>query len=97
MKRKTKISNLILDIYRELYRQATPCADFDKLVNSAKLDEKGKKVINYNDYEIEDWKMDKIVKEMTSRKSCGMILKEWEVKAIRFEVYLGCSPRTKQK
>lgn len=94
MKRKNKIEELILNIYRELYKASTPQADFDKLMSEAAFNERGEKEIPFMDYEIEEDRMERIVEYMLSRKSCGMILKGYEKRGIRFNVYLGCSPKT---
>ena len=96
MKRQERLIRLVYNIFRELYKQATPSADFDELVENATLNERGEKVIPFNDYEIEREKMDEIYKRMTSRKESGMILSEWEKRSVSFQVYLGCSPKTKQ-
>ena len=50
--------------------------------------------VPFNAYEIKGKTMDKIVNRMTSRKSCGMILKKHELDSIKFNVYLGASPKT---
>jgi hypothetical protein len=95
MKRREKIDNLILDIYRELYKKATPPADFDKLVENATLNERGQKEIPFMDYEIEDSVMNDILRTMTTRKACGMILNTHEKRLINFQIILGCSPKSK--
>lgn len=96
MKRIDRLTELVYDIYRELYKNATPKGDFDELVANALINDRGEKEIPFNDYEICSYKMEDIVDEMMKRKSCGMILKPHEKKSIRFQVYLGCSPKNKK-
>lgn len=83
-----KIEQLIWDIYRDLYKNSTPSVNFDELVENATLNERGEKVIPFMDYYIDQDKMDEIVESHLKRKR----LSEWEIKGIKFQVYLGCSP-----
>jgi hypothetical protein len=52
-RRQTKLYNLVMDCYRELYREATPSADFDELVKNAPINDEGQKMIDFNAYEID--------------------------------------------
>jgi hypothetical protein len=90
--RVDKMTKIVLDIYRELYKNSTPSADFDKLVEEAEYNEMGERVIPYMDYEIEKEKFDEIVET----KLKGVKLNKWYKRSIRFNVYLGCSPTYKK-
>lgn len=96
MRRTNKIHNLVLEIYRELFKQAEPSADFDELLESASINEHGQKVIPFDDYLIDEEVMEETIVNMMKRKNCGMILKPFEKRSILYNVYLGCSPKYKQ-
>ena len=84
--------DIIMDIYRELYMNATPSADFDKIVENAEVVD-GIKQIPYDEYEIEEEMLEAILrKHLTINKVNGRMKS-----AIRFEIMLGCSPKTKRK
>ena len=48
-----KQEEVIFSIYRELFYKSTPSADFDKLVEAARINKHGQKVIDYDAYEID--------------------------------------------
>lgn len=89
----SKADKIMLDIYRELYKNSTPAADFDELMERAEMNDRGEKVIHYMDYEIEKEKFDEIVES----KLKGSKLDEWWKRGIRFNIYLGCSPAYKSE
>lgn len=85
-----KLNEIILDIYRELYANCTVPCDFDKLVEEAEIGDDGRKIIPYDEYEIDDDLMQSIVeKKMSAHR-----LKKWEKDKVRFNVYLGVSPKS---
>ena len=84
--------DIIMDISRELYMNATPSADFDKLVENAEVVD-GIKQIPYDEYEIEEEILEAILRKHFIINKVNGRMKS----AIRFEVMLGCSPKTKQK
>ncbi len=80
----------LLECYRRLFKQATPSADFDLLCENATLDEQGRKIIPFLDYELEDGKFKQIISE---------VIKEYKIKpsrkkAFELTILLGCSPKT---
>lgn len=84
----------ILHTYRELYANATPPANFSKLLDEAPLNEHGQKVIDFMAYEIEREVHDKIMDDAIKMfKIKHKILKN----AFKFTIDLGCSPRIKKK
>lgn len=91
MRLDEKLNKVIHDIYRELYNNSTPKADFDKLVEEAELDSEGRKIIPFMNYEIEQEKMDEIIDKHCKENA----LNKRFIDIIKANVYLGCSPRTK--
>lgn len=92
-KKKKELKDVLFDIYRELYSKSTPSADFDELYETAPLDEMGRKVIDFTSYEIDGDLMDEIIKKHCKENR----LRKIEINSIRFNVYLGCSPKTRRK
>lgn len=92
-RRKKDLSSILHDVYVDLYKNAEPSEDFDYLVENAAIGDDGKKIIPYNDYEIDDTIMDNIVNYHIK----GNKLSESDASSIRFYAYLGCSPRSKPK
>ena len=92
MKMQNKEEKIILDIYRELYRESTPSADFDLLILNAPLNELGQKVIDFNAYEIHPDKMEDILDKHLSNR--GLYKRRRE--DLRSYIYLGCSPKYKK-
>jgi len=84
-----KLKQKVLDIYTEMYAQATPPANFQDLMDNAEINERGQKVIPYNDYTLDAKIGDEII-----RKHCRWLRKR-DKKAIEFEIYLGVSPKFK--
>lgn len=78
------------DIHVDLYAQADPPADFDELVRNAKVDEDGRKHIDYDSYYLPIEKYDEIINKHINEARPK--LKEWEKRALRQHVYLGCGP-----
>lgn len=78
-----------MEIYRQMYKEAKPRADFDKLMKegiTAKL----------------DWFMKYYLSQRRQEEIIGEICRKYKInknekKRIMFEVYLGCSPRGVKK
>lgn len=92
-RKKKSLKNIVFDIYRELYENSEPKADFDILVENAEIMSDGRKYIPYNDYEIDGDLMDEIINKHIIRNR----LNKFDKQAIRIEILLGCSPKTKFK
>lgn len=92
-RKKKTLKDIAFDIYRELYLNSFPSADFDFLVESAEIMEDGRKNIHYENYEIDGDLMDEIVERHLKVNK----LNQRERQAIKFEIYLGASPMTKRK
>jgi hypothetical protein len=91
--KKNKLEEAVMECYRELYKAATPSADFDKLVEEAPLNKHGQKEIDFMAYEIDADLMEDIV---------NGIIKKYKIKpdkmisTFRGAIYLGASPKTKR-
>lgn len=83
----------VLDIYRELYANATPKADFDELVKNAIIDSEGRRVIPFMDYEIDSDLMENIIDKHCKKHRFNKHV----TNQVKIEVYLGCSPTSKRK
>lgn len=90
--KETKIQKIIWDIYKELYANSEPKADFNELVNSAEKNEKGEKIIPFENYFIEQELMDEIIEKHLKNKRLTKLAKN----SIRVNVYLGVSPVSKK-
>ena len=90
--KETKIQKIVWDIYRELYANSEPKADFDELVNSAEKNEEGQKIIPFENYFIEQELMDEIIEKHLKNKRLTKLAKN----SIRVNVYLGVSPMSKK-
>ena len=89
-RRRKVLREVAFDIYRELYANATPSANFDELFEHAEIVD-GKRIIPYEDYEIEE----EILMGIMNKHLIANKLKKHEKDAIKFEVLLGVSPKTK--
>ena len=87
-----KIQKIIWDIYKELYANSQPKADFDELVNSAEKNEKGEKIIPFENYFIEQELMDEIIEKHLNNKRLTKLAKN----SIKFNIYMGVAPRSKK-
>lgn len=90
--KKDRFTELCMDCYRELYRNATPSANFDELLEKAEVDNDGRKVIDYNSYYLDDEVYHQIVNKYKSK-----IKSKYEKQVFNFQMYLGCGPRTSKK
>lgn len=97
MKKLDKVSQAIWDCLVELYANATPSADFNKLVEEAPVNEQGQKVVDYMAYEIDGEKMDEIVSKHRDKLLKRARNKRMYEHQFNFNVYLGCSPKSKRK
>lgn len=89
MRRQKIYDAAFMRCYRELYANSTPPASFDKLVEDAKLDDSGRKVIDFMAYSIDEDLANSIIKD-----TCKMYkLTKYESKAFNTGILLGCSPK----
>ena len=75
-------SKLVLEIYRHLYREAEPPADFDELTRTGEA----KRPDFFASYYLSQDRQDEIVREHCRGMS------RWERRRVEAAVALGCSP-----
>jgi len=92
MKQET-LDKALLYCYTELYNKATPQADFNKLLKEAELNERGQKIIKFEDYEIEDEVLEKVIQDTILKFK---IKTDYLKESFRTAIYLGCSPKSKK-
>jgi hypothetical protein len=84
MKTPNQLWKIVMDIYRELYKKASPKSDFDELIKSGEA----KKEWFFHNYHIPQRVEDEIIeKHIKKNRLFGL-----EANIVRTEVYLGCSP-----
>lgn len=80
-----KLEHVMKAIYREMYKQATPSADFDQIVESGE----GKQPMFFMKYYLSDQKQMAIIdNELAKHKR----IPKWQKDSIKNSVLLGCSP-----
>lgn len=87
-----KIKDLMHNIYCELYANSTPYADFQKLIDTAELNDLGQKIIPYNKHEIDQDLYDIIVNKHLKESK----FPKWRKESISRGILLGCSPKFKK-
>jgi hypothetical protein len=92
MTRSKKLGKAIFECMTRLYSDSKPSADFNQLLENAEINELGQKVINYDDYEIDSKKFEQIVSDVISDFK---IKSKYDISILKFNVYLGASPKTK--
>lgn len=88
MKTDDELWEICLDIYNELYENATPQADFNQLKEEKFHKEKGDDPSPYRDYFLEEEKQKEIIQKHIDKHD----LSEHESSKVRTEIHLGCSP-----
>ena len=89
----TKEQQIIWDIYRDLYKEATPSADFDKLLEEAPTNSRGQKDIGFMNYEIAQSTFNEILDQQLK----GRKITKLKQGMIRNTILLGCSPKFKKE
>ena len=89
---KLNWTKIIHETYVELYKNSIPPADFDELVRNATINEFGERVIPFDDYSIEEVKIREIIQSMIKKYK----IPKRHIDSFNFNVYLGCSPKTKK-
>ena len=91
--KKDKIDFIIWEIYRELYKNSTPSADFDLLYMTAKRNNQNQKVIDYMSYYISQKNFENIVDNILKKYR----LRKRNKNIVKTSIYLGCSPTSSDK
>lgn len=84
------VDDIMMECYTELFKKATPPADFQTLMNKAKRNENNQLVIPFMDYEIDENLYYKIVEKYAKR-----IRPKHRYHALKTTIALGCSPKFK--
>jgi predicted ATP-grasp superfamily ATP-dependent carboligase len=92
MDNMTKQERIMWQIYIDLFKAATPSADFEELVKNSTVNERGQKEINFMDYSISKSDYDCIMESNLKGKRLTKLSKQMITNSIN----LGCSPRTIQ-
>ena len=77
---------ICMNIYRQMFKEAKPSADFDELMETGEARQPEFFMKYYLSQEIEDKIIDEICKENKINK--------WDKLKIKNTVYLGCSPNS---
>ena len=86
-----KLTDIVFDVYRDMYKNATPYADFDTLFETSEISNDGKKIIHYENYMIDKIMSDEILQHHIVKNG----LNEAEAQKLIVSVLLGCSPKYK--
>ena len=92
MKKKDNIELALLDCYKELYKNSSPSADFQELMDKAELNNRGQKIINFNDYEIHPDDFVLILENTLKKHKISKTIHQ----TFKNTIYLGCSPKFKK-
>lgn len=85
-----KVEKALLQAYIESYKKSTPSVDFMELMDKAKLDKDGRKIIDYDAY----FCSHEVLKEIVEGVIKKYKLNEREIKILNFNFWLGASPRS---
>lgn len=84
MENDAKLWKICMDIYRQSFKEATPSADFGKMVNSGEA----KQPDFYSKYYLPSERLDEIVEAHIKKHHLG----GFDARKIENTIYLGCSP-----
>ena len=84
-----KITEALYDCYRQLFANSNPKGDFDALVESADVNERGQKEIPFNDYEIDEAIFQQIIQDTLKKHKVPKSLH----RSFSIAIHLGCSPK----
>ena len=87
--RDSRFEEILMEVYREAYKAATPSANFDDLIANAELNEFGQKIIKFMDYTIPEKVSDEIVMKVCKKYR----LNKENTRKIQINYALGCSPK----
>ena len=82
MKSEEKLMEICFGAYRKMYKEATPSADFDKLMESGETKKNGW----FEKYYLKQSRQEEIINETIKG------LDKRDARQVRGELYLGCAP-----
>ena len=89
---KGKIDKAMWHCYRQLYAHANPPANFDELVEKAKINDRGQKEIDFMSYELDE----DVFEEILNQTMKDFKIPKHQRQPFKIAIYLGCSPKTKK-
>ena len=92
-KQRQREEDSMMYCYQQLYKKATPSANFKKLMKSAEINKQGQKIIHFIDYYLEMEEQEKIIKKTIKKYK----LSDWTARGLRLSILLGCSPTSYKK
>jgi hypothetical protein len=84
-----KLSDIVIEVYRELYKNSEPKADFNEMMKTGETKKEG----FFENYYLEQDRQQEIMDEVMSRYK----LSKYEKHDISVNVNLGCSPNTSKE
>ena len=81
-------TEVCMPIYRELFKKATPSADFDELIKTGEAKIEG----FFDNYYLSNETIDEIIEKHIKGSIEKLHLKKYEKNTIRNTILLGCSP-----
>lgn len=88
---KKKDDLILHELYRRAFAASTPYGNWDKMLEKARINERGEKEIPFMDYECDENTLEDIFNTVMKENK----IPKWKQKAFSFSFYLGCSPKTK--
>jgi hypothetical protein len=92
-KEEQALNNAVMYCYNQMYKNATPSANFKELLKNAKLNARGEKIINYMDYYLPSNKIEEIIEKSIKKYK----LSEHKEYGFRLSILLGVSPTSFKK
>jgi len=87
-----KIHKIILDCYQELYENSTPKGNYKEMFDNAELNERGEKIIPFDDYELDRETYQNIVNKYINKHK----MDKYSQGTFNFYMYLGSGPKFKK-
>jgi len=84
--RDEKLYNVVIEIYKKMYSETTPPADWDEMVKSGEVIRQG----FFNNYVLDQARSNEIIDQTIKKYKW---IKKHEAKKIETTVHFGCSPR----
>lgn len=88
-----KIEKILKEAYTLAFKESTPSAVFESLVDNANVNNRGEKEIPFNDYVLSEDKQDLILKSLKEKYNLSNV----DFNKLKINYTLGCSPRYKTK
>ena len=88
--RSDKLKEAVFECYRRMYRESTPPADFDKLMEEAPINKEGQKDIGFENYVLDEKRQKEIIQEVIKDLK---IKRKFDKRVVEVNVTLGASPR----